>query len=74
MKRDRAGALIRVRTCEWCGKPFHTSRRHARFCGGACRVAFCRFNKHKSEPFWERANAEIGKRKQLKIFANGREL
>ena len=74
LERDRGGAVIRVHTCEWCGKPFYASRRHARFHSVACRVAYHRFMQHKGQPFWERANEEIGNRKQLKIFVNGVEL
>lgn len=45
MDRDRGGAVIRRHVCEWCRKPFMSSRAHARFDSVACRVAHHRWVK-----------------------------
>jgi len=74
MKRDRGGAVMRMRACKWCGKPFMSSRSHAKCCSVKCRVALHRFNKLSDMPYWEKVNSCVGSRKQLQLFHNGVEI
>lgn len=69
--RDRGGALIFTKACQWCGKPYRTSRGHSKFCAVKCRVAYHRFMGMEKTPFWETLSSEVGNRKQMTFILNG---